>query len=95
MDEEEYKFQLVQFTQSQRAGILDIDIVPTSWILWDKIKRTCIIKYPPPPYTAKVCEKLQLLVKNHEPPLDRWQCWDVLIKGGAGKNLIFILNIIN
>lgn len=90
-DDEEYLFQLVQFCQSQDVEILDVDIVPTSWISWNKIKRTCMTKYPSPPYTAKVCHHLQQRVQNNRPPLARWPWWDVIIKGGAGKNLIFVL----
>lgn len=84
-DEYEYEYQLVQFYNEKKTELLDIDIIPTSWTSWDRKKRACITRYPPPPYTAKVCEQLQQLVECRKPPLQRWPCWTIEIKGGASK----------
>lgn len=85
-DEREHEYQLVQFqTEKYQTGeTLEIDIIPTTWISWDEKKRVCITRYPSPPYTAKVCEQLQL-VKNYESPNQCWPLWTIEIKDGASK----------
>ena len=86
-DEDEYKFQLIQFRESLTQGLFDVDIVPTTWIEWDNKENVCKIRYPPL-YTAKICMQVQRYVQEEKLPPKHWPMWGIIIKGGAGKKKI-------
>ena len=90
-DKVKYKYQIIAFTNNKKSdGVLDIDIIPSSWITYDSAKKTCITPYPAPPYSTQNLQVLQQMVRRNMAPLKGWPNWPITLKGGAGKVIIIM-----
>lgn len=84
-------FSIVSFISRGRpAATKDVDIVPSSWLMWDGKKKKCVTKFPPPPYDQKTCSMLHEMVSTLKDPLDDWSVYSVNLKGEASKSTYFI-----
>lgn len=83
---EEIKFHLVEFiTRGPKKPIKQIDIVPSSWISFNKLKGKLECQFLPPPYTKKSTEFLHDLVSRCQDVPSDWPYFTVDVKGVASK----------
>ena len=85
-NKKKYKYLIGEFTGCiNDTGCQDMDIIPSLWVKYDSIIKTCIVPYPAPPYTDSTLKFLNSMIKNKFPPLESWPKWPIVLKGGAGK----------
>jgi len=56
------KYQIVEFINERKDNKISIDCVPFKWVTYDQNLHSCICKFMPPPYNAKLRMKLDNLV---------------------------------
>ncbi len=91
MDDENYKFLLVEFISRGPKKQKSIDIVPKEWVFLDNDKNKIVARFMPPPYTNDTIKMLNELVKNEEPASEDWPLYHVKIRGRASKSFIYII----
>ncbi|XP_068993179.1 uncharacterized protein [Neodiprion pinetum] len=83
---ERYLYQLVNFknTSSTQSKLLDIDILPSTWITFDVDSGQCVGKFMPPPYNDEQgVAAMHDLVKNCAPPPKTWPTHPLELRGQA------------
>lgn len=68
----------------------NIDVVPSSWLHFDKSADDLVTKFMPPPYSKSKSDHLHSIVKACESPPQQWPTFRVSIKGSARKLPFFI-----
>lgn len=89
-----YEYYICEFVGCLNSnGQYEMDILPKEWIVFYRDLNKLTAPYPDPPYTPKLCDKLQESIKLLEQPDPNWKKWDVALRGGARKltwNLAFL-----
>lgn len=78
-------YQLFQFSTPDDVGNKEIDFVYKGWIHYDELKCQLVTFYPPPPYSKKVWDVFNSMVKSQLPPHPDWPTYPIDLKGHAGK----------
>lgn len=84
-----HKYRLVLFINNKKTK--DIDIVPTSWIIYNGRNSTLSCKFPKQPFDEKKRELLRKMLENCEEPEKDWPSYRVELRGRACKYYIFYL----
>ncbi|KAL7301357.1 hypothetical protein TKK_0005805 [Trichogramma kaykai] len=80
----DFHFALVEFVhKGRRKKIEAIDVVPTEWITFNKVKKRYSAQFLPPPYNEDRCALLQTFVKQQMDAPEDWPSYTVKLKGRA------------
>lgn len=86
-----FEYQIVEFIMWGPKSTRKTDVVPISWMNYNKKTVQIQTKFLPKPYTEETCALLHHLVKNNVEPLDRWPEYNVKLVGQASK--YYVLSI--
>lgn len=84
-DQDEYKFQIIEFIARGGKKMKSIDIVPSSWVFYDQKKGKLVTKFMPPPYNAENNDHLHKLVRNSKIAPEDWPTYNIKIRGHSSK----------
>ena len=65
--------------------VLCLEIVPSTWIDYEKNSRKFVIRFMPKLYTKMKTQKLYKMLENLEESLDDWPTFEIEIRGHAGN----------
>ena len=83
-----YDFTLIQFIhKGKKRKIEEVDIVPSKWLQFDKIRGRCVTKFPPKPYGDGDIKILHNLTKNLADAPEDWPTFSVVLKGRASETI--------
>lgn len=87
-------YTLIEFVhRGKRKKCEDVDIVPTTWITFDKKKKKCVTQYLAPAPSEEDKLLLHELVKNLVDPPEDWPTYTVDLKGTASmSNILFLIH---
>ncbi|KAL7301728.1 hypothetical protein TKK_0005725 [Trichogramma kaykai] len=75
----DFHFALVEFVHNTKK-IEAIDVVPTEWITFNKVKKLYSAQFLPPPYDEDTCALLQTFVKQKMDAPEDWPRYTVKLK---------------
>lgn len=79
-------YVLVKFRDEEQADVPEtIDIVPKTWLHYNKKINMCVTPFPSPPYTYNKIKYLHNKVVHLEQPDSQWKEYPVNIVGHASK----------
>lgn len=84
-EEDKYDFQLIEFISKGPKKLKAIDIVPSNWVYYDKIKGRLVSSFMGPPYDKDNNDLLHNLVKTKAIPPKDWPKYTIKIKGHASE----------
>ena len=81
------QYTLVKFIpeEGKDSGKIEIEIVPSTWIDYEKNSRKFVTRFMPKPYTKMKTQKLYKMVEDLEESLDDWPTFEIEIRGHAGN----------
>lgn len=83
-EDDDYKFSIVKFIKKGRKNITkEVDIVPSSWIEWNKKLQKLEVPFLSPPYKNEDFDLLHDMVKNECEVPESWEKYKIEIVGHA------------
>lgn len=78
------KYSLVRFVhRGRKRKVESVDVVPSKWLDFDKIRARCVTKYMAPPYNEEDLQELhKLAIANVDAPED-WPTYSIQQLGRA------------
>lgn len=91
----EAPYKLIEFAKEMKDGIKSVDVVPSSWILYDNVE-DLMTKFMPQPYNDEIVAYLHSLMQLKAPAPESWPNYTINVRGEASKSLnIFMYFCIN